>query len=319
MKVNRPRRKTKAVVIFFVVVLVVGFSVRNWPLFLAQAQATSTSAPSNSRMSGFYLDVGASASLGFQPTGRPHGNGSVTDTGYANDVVSIEAAKDVTLTLHQIGCPGETAESMLVNVDKCYKPPVGQRSLALHFLRENHYSTGLVTIDLGFNDVRVCLVPTKVIESCVTNGIALVRRDLPTVVRQLKAAAGPRVRFVGILYDDPFLAHYLHGSSGQTDAAATLAAMTTLNATLASIYTSQRITIADVPQAFQSDNQNPSPLPHVGPVPPPQLGRVPRDVANVCKWTWMCQGTPFGPDDHPNNTGYEVIAKVIAATLPRTW
>ncbi|HQU26384.1 MAG TPA: hypothetical protein PLS29_05065, partial [Acidimicrobiales bacterium] len=87
---------------------------------------TTTSTPAS--MSAFYLDVGASASLGFQPTGVPHHNGARTNTGYANDLIYREALRGVTLTLDQIGCPGETVESMLSTTvaDHCYQLPMTQ-------------------------------------------------------------------------------------------------------------------------------------------------------------------------------------------------
>ncbi len=45
---------------------------------------------------GFYLDLGASASVGYQPTrAAPHGQ--ATDEGYANDIVTYEAARGVSL------------------------------------------------------------------------------------------------------------------------------------------------------------------------------------------------------------------------------
>ncbi len=62
--------------------------------------------------SSYYLDIGASQSLGFQPTGVPHHNGLPTNTGYSNDLIRREALKGVALNLEQIGCPGDTVESL---------------------------------------------------------------------------------------------------------------------------------------------------------------------------------------------------------------
>jgi hypothetical protein len=42
---------------------------------------------------------------------------------------------------------------------------------------------------------------------------------------------------------------------------------------------------------------------------------VPTDVARVCALTWMCTAPPLGPNLHPNDTGYHVIAGALAADL----
>ena len=260
---------------------------------------------------GFYLVVGASSSLGFQPTGIPHHNGARTNRGYANDLLAIEAAKGVHLTMRQVGCPGETVVSMLGAGDHCYTLPNRQMLTATAFLRANATATGLVTIDLGFNDVRPCLTTPLVEVACAESGLAGVRADMPAVLRELRAAAGPHVHFVGLLYGDPFLADYLRRESSPAQAALTLRVMSELNATLAAAYAAQNIPSANVPGAFESDNQTPTRLPD---------GRVvPTNVARACELTWMCHTYPWGPDDHPDDAGYRVIAGAIAQKLPITW
>lgn len=275
-------------------------------VFLPSATGASTTG-----VSGFYLDVGASASLGFQPTGIVHHNGHRTDTGYANDVVAIEKAKGVVLKLRQIGCPGETAESMLSMGDHCYTLPSRQLPVAIKFLHENASAIGLVTIDLGFNDVRPCLTTATVDMACVEQGITNVRNDLPKVLAQLKAAAGPQVHFVGLEYGDPFLAHYLKGGASITAATQSLQVMTQLDNLLESIYTAVHIPTANIAGQYKSANLTPARLPNIG--------VVPQNVASVCTLTWMCTPPPWGPDDHPNNDGYRAIADAIVAKLPTTW
>ena len=256
---------------------------------------------------GFYLDIGASASLGFQPDGVVLHNGHRTNTGYANDLVEIEAKAGVSLDLLQIGCPGETAQSMLSGGDACYTLPERQLVRATTFLQENSDQTGLVTIDLGFNDVRTCLLPNLVDEACATQGIDLVRKDMPLVIKDLQDVAGSQVHFVGLEYEDPYLGRYFASPDGVLDATESLQVMTQLNAVLASVYANAGIPVANVPGAFKSDNLTPTLLKGV---------EVPTNVAEACTLTWLCTGYPYGPDDHPNNAGYLVIAKAIAATLP---
>ncbi len=255
----------------------------------------------------FYLAVGASSSLGYQPMGIPGGREHATKKSYTNDLVELEAARGLNFSMLQIGCPGETSASMLTAVDHCFPTSNGQLHQAVAFLASHHSETGIVTIDLGFNDVRACLTRPTSNQSCADTGVAAVRDSMPKVLRQLKAAGGPKVRFVGLLVDDPFLAHYLHGPSGRSDAASTLGTMDQLNGVLAHDFAQAKIPVADVAFTFQSDDQKLVSLSGVG--------QVPTNVAVVCHLTWMCSPSPWGPDDHPNDAGYLAIAKSIDAVL----
>jgi hypothetical protein len=260
---------------------------------------------------GFYLDVGASTSLGFQPTGIPAHNGKRTDTGYANDLVAHEAKHGIHLVLRQVGCPGETTRTMLVTSDHCYKPPGRQLFAAEKYLVKEGTTDGLVTIDLGFNDVRPCLLGTQVIATCATAGIAQVHKDMPKILADLKASAGPNVHFIGLDYGDPFLQHYLLGGSEVGDATATLTVMTQLDNTLRAAYTAADIPTANVAGAYRLADTTATML--------AKVGSVPANVAAECTFTWMCTPPPFGPDDHPNNAGYALIASQIESKLPPGW
>jgi len=275
--------------------------------------APNASAASGATFSAFYLDVGASSSLGFQPTGIVNHNGRRTNTGYANDLLEVENIKGVSLTLTQLGCPGETVETILgpTPINHCYKGSETQMTQSVKFLKAKKNQTGLVTIDLGFNDIRTCLSVTPVNETCVNRAVAAVQRDMPKIVEKLKAAAGPHVRFVGVEFENPFLADYLLGASGPSNAAATTIAMDRMNAALGRAFTNGGVAVANVPAMFQSDNATRVSIPNVG--------VVPENVYRACQLTWQCYGPPFGPDDHPNDAGYALIAQAIAAVLPKTW
>ncbi|MGA2432231.1 MAG: SGNH/GDSL hydrolase family protein [Acidimicrobiales bacterium] len=263
-------------------------------------------------VSGFYLDMGASASLGFQPTGIIHHNGHRTNHGYANDLLTYEASKNVHLKLRQIGCPGETVQSILGQYkDACYTLPNTQLSIATGFLTSNEKHVGLVTIDLGFNDIRPCMLVAAFEESCANVGVASVKEYLPTILGRLQAAAGPNVHFIGLEYSDPYLADYLDGTEGRLNAAETLSDFNHLNAVLAGACRAAGIAVADVPKTYKSVDTATYNLKLVGPVP--------TNVAEACLLTWQCTGTPFGPDDHPNNAGYQFIANAIELQLPRKW
>ena len=197
----------------------------------AAGSTTTTTAPATTTtpkgFSAVYLAVGASASLGYQPTGIVNYNGRRTNTGYANDLLELEKIQGVSLTLDQIGCPGETVQSFLSThvTDHCYKLPKTQLIEAMSFLQVNKGEAGLVAIDLGFNNLRVCISGSAVNEACVSAAVAAVQVDMPKVVKVLKAAAGPHVRFVGLEYNDPFLAYFLDGTTGPNIATAALVAL----------------------------------------------------------------------------------------------
>ena len=268
--------------------------------------ATTSSTPT----SGFYMVVGASASLGFQPTGIVHHNGARTDRGYANDVVAVEHTRGMNLTMRQIGCPGETTYSMLHTGDHCYVGSGSQRNAARIYLGLHHDEAGLVTIDLGFNDVRPCLWKWVPDQACVAKGLAQIRANLPGVINLLTSAAGPQVHFVGLLYADPFLSDFVNPHSSAAAAEETRVLIASLDDELTSIYRAANIPIANVPGAFHLDNAT-STIWDQRPVP--------ENVLYACSWTWMCTPPPWGPDDHPNDAGYRAIANAILVAVPTTW
>lgn len=272
-----------------------------------RATATTVDPPSP-----FYLVIGGSSSLGTQPTGIATDNGHRTLVGYANDVLMIERRRGVSMVLHQVGCPGETVATMLETAigDHCYNPPATQLSVAVNFLRRHRDDPGLVSIDLGLNNIRPCISHTAVSLGCVDEQITITREDLPKIVRDLTSAAGPRVRFVGFEYEDPFLSRYLDGASGPSIANETLAGMNSYNAVLGQVYDAAGVRIANLPATFKNDDSALVTLDNVG--------AIPENVEEVCQLTWMCQPPPFGPDDHPNNEGYMAIAEAIADNLPRS-
>jgi hypothetical protein len=316
---RRKARYLLAIVVVMALVVGVYWIGRTYNSQSASAASGGTSASSSSTssttpsFSGFYLDVGASASLGFQPTGIVHHNGRRTDTGYANDLLELENLKGVSLTLHQVGCPGETVQSILstTKADHCYSLPETQMTQAVKFLQENQGEAGLVTVDLGFNNIRPCLSIAVANESCVAAAVAAVQVDMPKILVDLKAAAGPNVRFVGLEYNDPYLSHYLDGATGPADATATLLAMNQMNAVLGQVYANAGVAVANVPALFQTENNTSVTMANVG--------TIPENVEEACALTWDCYSAPFGPDDHPNDAGYALIAQAIAAVLPASW
>jgi len=250
----------------------------------------------------YYLAVGGSSSVGFQPTlGAPHGE--PTDHGYANDLLSLEADRWPRLQLVHTGCPGETTETMLQGGDRCYPGQSSQLEAVVSFLRDHPTSTALVTIDIGFNDISRCLRFEQVDGSCVTEGLDSIEVELPRILGAIQAVIPPTTELVGLNHYDPFLA-YLRGSA-QERAFALQSASTVdqLDDLIDHIYEQHKIAVADVQHSFSEFNVDPSPA---GP-----------GVAQVCALTWMCATQPLGPNPHPNDAGYRVMASAIATAINR--
>jgi lysophospholipase L1-like esterase len=290
------------------VMFLTGFVTSNWR---SNDVAGGVAGAASNATGPFYLDLGGSASLGVQPTGVPSRNGQQTIYGYADDLVRFETKNDVDFVLNHDGCPGMTVVTLIATGPQQCDVPTPQLVKAEDFLTANRDSSGLVTIDAGFNDVRPCLRGATVNEACVTSGLADVANDLPTILQKLQSAAGHNVTFVGIGMYDPFLADYLIPPESAATAQSTLVDINRLNATLKSVYTAAGMQYADVPSAFDTGDAVLESLPNVG--------AIPVNVEQVCQLTWMCQPAPFGPDDHPNNAGYMVIAEAIADVLPGAW
>src|SRR5271170_4762230 len=198
----------------------------------------------------FYLDLGGSASVGFQPT-LAEPRGEHTPHGYANDLVAYEAARGIHLHLRELGCAGETTTTMLHGGGTCYNANDSQLQEAMDFLFSHFNEAGIVTLDVGFNNVRACLANQVVDEDCVQSALIDVQQELPIIVSDLKGAAGPQVSFVGLDHYDPYLAYELSGGTSATFAAETTDVVDRLNAVLEEAYANAGVPVAQVDAAFQ--------------------------------------------------------------------
>ena len=271
---------------------------------------TSASAGAEGTTPSFYLDLGASASVGFQPTASEP-RGEPTSDGYADDLVSDEAARGVTLDLTELGCPGETTITMLYGGGNCYPAGTTQLSAATTFLQDHAGDPGLVTLDLGYNDVAGCFAKERVSTPCVNARLATVSAQMPRILASLKSAAGPDVTFVGVGHYDPFLADELLGHTGQAFALKSSGAIQELNLALQHAYRAAGIPMADVQTAFEWRV--------VRRARGAGVATIGNDVLYTCELTWMCQSSPYGPDAHPNDAGYATIAAAIEAQLKAPW
>jgi lysophospholipase L1-like esterase len=255
----------------------------------------------------YYLALGGSDSVGLQPTAAiPHGQR--TDDGYADDLLGSLRSRWDDLKLVQLGCPGETTETMLGGGDKCGYAAGSQLAAGVSFLHQ-HPSTVLVTVDVGFNDLVHCLGKHIVDASCVSLELGNLRAQLPRIVAALRGAGGPDLQIIGVGHYDPYLVAYRYGPAGQAFASQSIDVITRLNDALRSAYAQGGDPMAEVAAAFDMTATTPTAL--AGTV-------LPRNVERTCTLTWECTRGPLGPNKHPNDDGYEVIADAISAVLSRS-
>lgn len=250
----------------------------------------------------YYVAIGASESLGVQPTSLdPHGQ--PTDHGYANDLLSLERRRWPGLRLVQIGCPGLTVPQAVDGGGRCRFAGGSELATAVAFLRSHRDSTVLVTVDLGFNDLRPCFERFAVDQRCVKVALAGIETTLPVVLGRLVAAAGPQAHIVGLRHNDPFEADAARRPTEQFSDV-TAAVLSELNQELQAIYSRSRVLTADSPRAFSEAVRR-------------MVSAGSPGARGACALTWMCVKPPFGPNLHPNTLGYHLIADSIASALDR--
>jgi lysophospholipase L1-like esterase len=286
--------------------------------FLAIPASASPGPAGHSAPPVYYLALGDSLAQGVQPATPPLppgvalGQSIETNQGYADDLYARYApAFRGHLRLEKLGCPGETTTSMLTGAGSpCTYPQGSQLAAALAFLRAHHGQTGLITIDIGANNVDGCTTAAGISQACVASGLAAVQHDLPLILGALRHAAGAHVLIVGMNLYDPFLADYLTGAAGQAAAVESVPLGEQLNQLLTAADKAVGARTADVAGAFSTaDFTDTATLPGVG--------TVPLNVARICTWTWMCAPSPVGPNIHANATGYKVIAAAFERATGR--
>src|SRR5947199_8138 len=212
--------------------------------FLTLVLAGALPATAAGGTSYYYLALGDSLAQGVQPNTR--GDSVVTNQGYVDDLYGLYRAEVAGLQLAKLGCPGETTTTM-IHGGVCYPAGTSQLDRAVAFLRS--HLVVLVTIDIGANNVLPCVGLSGIDTGCINQGVGEVSYDLPYILAQLRAAAGPGVPVVAMNYYDPFLAEWLQGPAGQALAKQSVQFTTFFNSVLAQIYAAARVPDADRPGA----------------------------------------------------------------------
>ena len=266
--------------------------------------AAACSAPASAKPAPavYYLALGDSLSRGVQPDAA--GVSVETAQGYPDLVYAQLRRTRPALRLVQLGCPGETTETMM-HGGICRYPEGSQLAAAVTFLRAHRGHVLLVTIDIGANDPEDCGGQPDLakLASCLGQIPATATR-LVTILGRLRAAAGPAVRIVGMSYYLPDLAQWRDGTLGQVVARVSVRLAVAFTALIDQAYAQAGAGVADVFGAFDTADFG-------NPVTVPGIGSLPRNVARICEWTWECAPPPRGPNQHANPAGYRVIANAI--------
>jgi lysophospholipase L1-like esterase len=267
------------------------------------AAVAACSGPARPGPASYYLALGDSLSQGVQPNAA--GVGVETGQGYPDQVYAALRPDHPALRLVKLGCPGETTGTM-IHGGICRYAQGSQLAAAVAFLRTHRGHVFLITIDIGANDTEDCGSqpgPSK-IASCFGTVVPHAADNLATIMTRLRAAAGPGVPVVGMNYYLPALAEWLDGTPGQAIAWLSERLAVGYNDVLTQVYTASGARVADVFGAFDSSNFGDQ-------VTVPGIGKVPRNVALICQWTWECATPPRGPNQHANQDGYSVIARTF--------
>ena len=199
-----------------------------------------------------------------------------------------EGTRDV----KDLGCAGETSVTFIDGgcpFPGAPPPPYTQLGAALAYLQANAGKVSPVTLDIGANDLLVDFNPS----TCTVS--PSFDNDLKTLDTNLKLIILPQLHnallFKGHVTGDLVMTNYY--DPFQNICSNSVPFVQTVNQHLAADVSGFGI-IVDTFSAFGGAS-TPNP--------------------NICTYTWICSPPP-GPDIHPTDLGYSVMAKTFAAAIP---
>jgi lysophospholipase L1-like esterase len=254
--------------------------------FVPAAFAASNSSPQPNWHGGpkqHYLALGDSLAFGLQP------NGDFTH-GYVTDLFNALQQEGVKDKLN-LGCPGESSITF-INGGCPFGPPLPytQLAAAVAYLTANAGNVSPVTLDIGANDV----LPDTNPANCMVN-VSQFYTDLGTLDTNLTGTILPALlgglTVNGRITGNIVMMNYYNPY--QNICPNTTPYTKILNQHLASDVHGFGF-IVDVFRAF-GGAKTPNP--------------------NICAYTWMCAAPPLGPNIHPTNKGYRVIAQTFEEAI----
>jgi lysophospholipase L1-like esterase len=273
---------------------------------LAVAALAPAAAEAAAKPKKLYVSLGDSYATGVQDRGS-------TRKGYANQLLPAARRRGWNLKLVNFGCGGETSSSILERKFACSGPaPGGQRyggrtqvAAAERFLRRNRGKVALITVSIGGNDVTACAAQPDPV-ACVGPAVQTMEKNVRTLVKRLRKAAGKKARIVGLTYPDVILGDWVRGNQSLAELSV-VAFRDFINPALKKQYESVKGSFVDVTAAtgaYGSLDETTELAPY---------GVIPRPVAEVCQLTFYCETRNI----HARSNGYKLIADLIAKTLPR--
>jgi len=265
----------------------------------APATGSMPSAARSRPPASYYLSLGDSLAAGVQPDSS--GASVRTPDGYADQLYLALRRRDPGLRMVDLGCPGETTASM-IDGGICSYPGGSQLAAAVRFLGAHRGHVSLVTMDIGANDPGSCISQAGAVAlaACAVRSVPQAAANLATILARIRRVA-PGVRMIAMNYYLPALSEWRDGLAGHVLARLLELATAGYNTLLTHVYQSYGVPVANVFSAFRSAD-------FAGQVTLPELGPLPPNVAAICQWTWECAAPPRGPNEHPNEAGYALIA-----------
>ncbi len=285
----------------------------------------------------YYLSLGDSYSVGYQPTAIDNSTGVAT-AGYTSYL-----AKKEKMQLENFGCGGATTLSIIASLgctESGFGPPaaidaapyngITQEAAALAFIATpaNAGKVGLITVSISGNDVTSCGSAVNPV-GCVVTALGAINTNVATLVTDLRtaldAAGDTTAKIIGLTYPDVLLGDFVYPSGSPKPAMAGLSVIAFdafINPALNTIYTSVahggfvNVTTAPYKQATAGDDTDSiDATTGVSTGPTKKLkpyGVIPASVWEICTLTYFCsQG-----NIHANTKGYTFISKLIVAAYP---